>query len=425
MLEQYALKLEPDVYYDQLIMQYRQKIESENEGIANYQAEMEELEPDQLAQMRPYYEVQINDCRREIADHEYVISMLEKLKEQDAHPESNSFGLVNTILPMMLRERRNAQSNIEMDAANDEFFLLAIANKSSANHRIRTLNKAQIAIEYAVEHNILPEGLHQSSAKNTLINNLSTASFLISAITVVLASMILSREFATGTVRLWVIRPKTRNKLLGSKIATLLIYVCTMMGASFVITYFFALINHVVDLFFYGQSTLFVNNYGVLFGKAVAIPAVAEHVWALIVLTLPVILYAMLCLFISVLTKKGVLSIVCGMIVLMFASDIQTLVLIVANYTGIFGYALQATVLPYLGMNRLLVTSMDFGIMSSAMELDNLGALLGIEDMLMSQIWGAMPYVCSSFVGAGVLVAHIVLIIWASLFAFKRTQIKS
>ena len=425
MLEQYALSLEPDAYYDQLIMQYRQQIESENEGIANYQAEMEELEPDQLAQMRPYYEVQINDCRREIADHEYVISLLEKLKEQDAYPESNSFKLVNTILPMMLRERRNAQSDIEMDAANDEFFLLAIANKSSANHRIRTLNKAQIAIEYAVERNILPEGLYQSSAKNTLINNLSTASFLISAITVVLASMILSREFATGTVRLWVIRPKTRNKLLGSKIATLLIYVCTMMGASFVITYFFALINHVVDLFFYGQSTLFVNNYGVLFGKAVAIPAVAEHVWALIVLTLPVILYAMLCLFISVLTKKGVLSIVCGMIVLMFASDIQALVLIVANYTGIFGYALQATVLPYLGMNRLLVTSMDFGIMSSAMELDNLGALLGIEDMLMSQIWGAMPYVCSSFAGAVVLVAHILLLVWASLFAFKRTQIKS
>jgi hypothetical protein len=57
--------------------------------------------------------------------------------------------------------------------------------------------------------------------------------------------------------------------------------------------------------------------------------------------------------------------------------------------------------------------------------LDGLGALTGLEDMLMSSIWGAMPYVCSSFVGVGVLVAHIVLIIWASLFAFKRTQIKS
>ncbi len=425
MLEQYALNLEPDAYYDQLIMQYKQQIETENEGIANYQAEMEELEPDQLAQRRPHYEALINDCRREIADCEYVIGMLEKLKEQNAHPESNSFNLVNSVLPMMLRERRNAQNTIEMDAANDEFFLLAIANKSNFNHQIRTLNKALVAIEYAIEHNILPEGLHQSRAKATLINNLSTASFLISAITVVLASMILSREFATGTVRLWVIRPRTRNKLLGSKIATLLLYVCTMMGASFVITYFFALLNHLVDLFFYGQSTLFVNNYGVLFGKAIAIPAVAEHVWALVVLTLPVILYAMMCLFISVLTKKGVLSIVCGMIVLMFATDIQALALSVANYTGVFGYALQATVLPYLGMDRLLVTSMDFGIMSAAMNLDSLGALLDIEDMIMSSFWGAAPYVCSSFVGAGVLVVHILLLVWASLFAFKRTQIKS
>jgi hypothetical protein len=199
-----------------------------------------------------------------------------------------------------------------------------------------------------------------------------------------------------------------------------------MMGASFIITYIFALLNHLLDLFFYGESTLFVNNYGVLFGKAFAIPAIAEHLWALVVLTLPVILYAMLCLFVSVLTKKGVLSIVCGMIVLMFAKDIQALALIVANYTGVFGYALQVTVLPYLGMDRLLVTALDFGASAGLMGmLGGLGALTGLEDMLMSSIWGAMPYVCSSFVGAGVLVAHIVLIIWASLFAFKRTQIKS
>ena len=140
---------------------------------------------------------------------------------------------------------------------------------------------------------------------------------------------------------------------------------------------------------------------------------------------MPVILYAMLCLFISVLTKKGVLSIVCGMIVLMFATDIQALVLIIANYTGAFGYVLQATVLPYLGMDRLLVTSLDFGVTSAAINLDSLGSLLGLEDMLMSQIWGAIPYVCSSFVGAAVLALHILLLVWASLFAFKRTQIKS
>lgn len=425
-IENYALTIEPDAYYDTLIAQCRQQIESKKDSIENYRAEIEALEPEMKEEMQPWYEAQINACYGEIEDNERIIAAYEDLKELDAHPESNSFLLVSRVLPGVLSARRDAITSIETNVAIDEFFLISKAGESSSNHKIRVLDKALIAIEYAYTRDILPEDLSASSAKATFINNLSTASFLISAVTVVLASMILSREFATGTVRLWVIRPKTRNKLLGSKIATLLIYICSMMGASFVITYLFALANHLIDLFFYGQSTLFAPSYGVLFGLTLPIPAVAEHVWALIVLTLPIILYAMLCLFVSVLTKKGVLSIVLGMLVLMFATDIQALALIVANYTGVFGYVLQATALPYLSMDRLLVTALDFGISSATFgSLDGLGALVGLEDMFMSQIWGAMPYVCSSFVGAAVLIVHIVGLVWLSLFAFKRTQIKS
>lgn len=425
-VESYAKTIEPDGYYDALIMQYRQEIETQKQGIENYQAEMDAMESEMKEQMLPWYEAQIASCRGKIEDSEYMIAAYEDLKELGAHPESNSFVLVKNVIPMVLRGRRDAYDSIAMSQALDEFVLIAKAGESSCKHQIRVYDKALVAIEYAYTRDIMVEGLSASSAKATFINNLSTASFLISAVTIVLASMILSREFATGTVRLWVIRPKTRNKLLGSKIVTLLIYVCFMMGASFVITYLFALVNHLIDLFFYGQSSLFMGNYGVIFGQVLPIPAVAEHVWALVILTLPVIMYAMLCLFVSVLTKKGVLSIVLGMLVLMFATDIQALVLIVANYTGAFGYVLQATVLPYLGMDRLLVTALDYGISSAMMgSLDGLGSLMGLEDMLLSQIWGAIPYVCSTFVGAVVLVVHILVLIWASVFAFKRTQIKS
>ncbi|MBO5758070.1 MAG: ABC transporter permease [Clostridia bacterium] len=426
--EQYALTIEPDGYYDALIMQEQGELSNAREALAKIEDALANPDPNDTnpEYTRAYNEMELAHCQGTIEDIERVIAAYEVLKEKGASPSGNAFALVKQVLPDALEMRRSNMRRVMESEINGDFILLAKAQQSNFKHQIRVYDKAIVAIEYAYTHDVLPEDMHQSSAKATLINNLSTASFLISAITVVLASMILSREFATGTVRLWVIRPKTRSKLLGSKIATLLMYVCAMMGASFVITYIFALLNHFIDLFFYGESTLFVNNYGVLFGKAFAIPAIAEHLWALVVLTLPVILYAMLCLFVSVLTKKGVLSIVCGMIVLMFAKDIQALALIVANYTGVFGYALQITVLPYLGMDRLLVTALDFGASAGLMGmLDGLGALTGLEDMLMSTIWGAMPYVCSSFVGVGVLVAHIVLIILASLFAFKRTQIKS
>ena len=427
-IEQYALTLEPDAYYDSLIAEKNAEILSYENMIAECEKYIAELDPksESYAAERAYYEIEIANNRRSIEDTERVINALKLLKEQESSPDSNSFMLVNRLLPNVLKTRRSTLRSLEQLEAEDEFALLEIAMRSSYNHQLRVLDKAVIAVEYAYEHNILPENMSASSAKSTFINNLSTASFLISAVTIVLASMILSREFATGTIRLWVIRPKTRNKLLGSKIATLLLYVCGMMGASFIITYAFALVNHVIDLFFYGDSTLFVSNYGVVFGQVLPIPSVLECLWALVILTLPVILYAMLCLFISVLTKKGVLGIVCGMLVLMFATDLQALALIVANYTGAFGYVLQATVLPYLSMDRLLVTALDYGVSTYTMGMmDGLGALMGLEDMLMAQIWGAIPYVCSTFVGAGVLIVHIVLLILASLFAFKRTQIKS
>ena len=427
-LEQYALTIEPDAYYDQLIQEKQAGILAHENSIAQMEENIKNL--DQTSESaeweRANLELEITHARGTIEDLERTIDAYEYLKEQGASPNSNAFSLVHYLLPSVLESRRYAIKNIMQDELNGDFVLLTMATKSGLNHQIRVLDKSIVAIEYAYTHDVLPEDMSASSAKSTFISNLSTASFLISAVTVVLASMILSREFATGTVRLWVIRPKTRNKLLGSKIATLLLYVCGMMGASFVITYAFALVNHLIDLFFYGKSTLFVSNYGVVFGQVLPIPAIAEHLWALIILTLPVMLYAMLCLFISVLTKKGVLSIVAGMLVLMFATDIQALALIVANYTGVFGYALQATVLPYLSMDRLLVTSLDFGVGTLMMGMmESIGDLMGLETMLMSQIWGAMPYVCSTIVGAGVLIVHILLLVWASLFAFKRTQIKS
>ena len=427
-IEQYALTLEPDAYYDALIQGKKDEIKKANETIKEIEKDIQELPrgDENYEYNRAYYELELEDARSTVEDLERVIKVYEDLKQKGCSPNSNAFTLVNRLLPGVLESRREITKSMGTSELNDDFALLTIARQSGFKHKLRVLDKAVVAIEYACEHDILPEDMSAGSAKSTFVNNLSIASFLISAVTIVFASMILSREFATGTVRLWVIRPRTRNKLLGSKIATLLLYVCGMMGASFVITYGLALVNHVIDLFFYGESTLFVSNYEVMFGMVVPIPAIVECLWALVILTLPVILYAMLSLFISVLTQKGVLSIVCGMIVLMFATDIQALALIVANYTGAFGYVLQATVLPYLSMDRLLVTALDYGVSTYTMgALDGLGALMGLEDMLMAQIWGAIPYVCSTIVGAIVLALHILALIWASLFAFRKTQIKS
>lgn len=420
-MENTALNLTVDEYYNVHIADLEARILEQQAQIA--QIELELQNPDLLQYEIEFYEYMITTYRGEIEDYEYRMEAVKSLQQKGADPDGRAFEIVNYLLPRVLSARRDAIDEIALGEVSDEFVLLRRAKESSYNHQIRMLDKALVGLEYAYQNDITPEGVGESRAKDSFVSNLATSAFLVSAVTIVLSSMILSREFATGTVRLWVIRPKTRSKLLGSKMITLFMYVITMMVICFGITYVFALINHVIDLFFYGESTLFAPVYGVVFGRVVAVPAVLEHLWALVVITLPVLLYAALCLLISVLTKNGVIGIVLGMLVLMFASDIQAVALVIANYTGLFGYVIQATVLPYLSMDTLLGSAMDYGfeVANQFMELD----ILNLKGMLMSQIWGAMPYVCSSLVGAVVLVVHIAGLVLLSLLAFKKTQIKS
>ncbi len=420
-MENTAINLTVNEYYNVHIADLEARILEQQAQIA--QTELELQNPDLLQYEIEFYEYMITTYRGAIEDYEYRMEAVKSLQQKGADPDGRAFEIVNYLLPRVLSARRDAIDEIALGEVSDEFVLLRRAKESSYDHQIRMLDKALVGVEYAYQNDITPEGVGESRAKDSFVSNLATSAFLVSAVTIVLSSMILSREFATGTVRLWVIRPKTRSKLLGSKMITLFMYVITMMVICFGITYVFALINHVIDLFFYGESTLFAPVYGVVFGRVVAVPAVLEHLWALVVITLPVLLYAALCLLISVLTKNGVIGIVLGMLVLMFASDIQAVALVIANYTGLFGYVIQATVLPYLSMDTLLGSAMDYGfeVANQFMELD----ILNLKGMLMSQIWGAMPYVCSSLVGAVVLVVHIAGLVLLSLFAFKKTQIKS
>ena len=425
--EKAAIELEPDVYYDALLAEIAA---DEQTQLANIK-EMQDMldDPSQYISdwEKEYYASEIRNCQKKIENGKLMEKAYKYLKEQGAHPESNSFAIVQGVYAGTLGLIGQAENNIEgAEQSMDETPLLSRAQRSSNRNKLRVLQKALVAIEYAYKNDVaLVSPAGGSSSGEMFVKNLSTAAFLISTVTVVLASMILSREFATGTIRLWVIRPKTRTKLLLSKIATLLIYIVSMMLICFGITYVLALVNHLIDMFFLGESTMFAPSFGVVFGQVVKIPAVLEHLWALVVLTLPIVLYAMFCLLVSVVTKKGVLSIVMGMIVLMFAADIQAGALAVANYTGVFGYVVQATVLPYLNMESLLGFALDYAVSSAGFGNGGLWMLFNLRAELMGELYGAMPYICSSIVGAVVLCVHIAILALGSLFIFKRMQIKS
>lgn len=420
--EKLAVELTADAFYDTTVMELDGIILEYELRVRELRSKMEDPTQNLTDEEMAAYAYQEKSFNREIENLQKRKSAYVYLKEHDLDPDSNAYAIVDSVLTGALSVRSSAQDTLDqkelMEDAEPVLKAVYQMSVNAAKLQIEVLDQALVVLEHAYRNDLVLEGMTANSAKANFTNNLSIAAFMVTAVSIVLASMIFSREFATGTVRLWVIRPKTRSKLLLSKIATLLIYIVSMMLICFGITYAFALVNHLEDLFFFGESTMFLPRYEVLFGGMISIPAILEHLWTLVALTLPVILFAMLSFFISVLTKTGVLGIVLGMLTLMFASGIQTVIMVIGNLTGAFHYVLQLTVLPYLDMQTFLGSVIDYAIINA-----NGGSILGLFNGEMMA--GAMPYLFSSVLGAVVLIAHIALLIWASIAVFKKTQIKS
>lgn len=426
-MEQEMIELDPDKRYDSLIMQREDEITQYRFSILAMEESMKAMKDGPEEEFDEYQyafmEEQVAYGKRAIEDCKFMINALKVLKEKGTNPDSHAYTTVTVLLPEVLKARSRSQSSLDVALSGEETDFLTDMMIHDHQNKIRVLDEALKVIEYTYQNNLPIEGMGQTDSKATFVSNLSTAAFLITAVAILLSGMILSREFSTGTIRLWVIRPKTRSKLLASKMIALLIYVVSMMLICFGITYAFALVNHTLDMFFFGQSTFFMSDYAVLFGAVIPIPAILEHLWTLVALTMPVIFVCALCFFESVLAKKGVPAIALGMLLLMFGQNIQTGTLILQNFTGGFGYVLQATVLPYLQMDALLGTPLDYAVYKATG--GGLAGILDLGGMLAAELHGATPYICSSFVGVIVLAVHIALLVVGSLFVFKRMQIKS
>ncbi len=409
-----------DVYgfYQEQIVRKNAKLREAREEIAFYNQEIElavsEEDRNFYTQARDYY-------KSAAADIEIEIAALEYLRDKEAEPYGRAYSIAVQLLPYALEERRDA-AHFEYRRYTDEDDLFYFAYRSQADMTVRVMDQAIDTLIYAYENDAQLSNLCPTDLRATYLKNLSFAAFLITFVAIMLASLILSREFSTGTIRLWVIRPKTRTKLLGSKIAAVLLYITGMMFASFLIVGACALLGFGLDMFFFGESSLFLPDMQVVFGKVVPMPGIITLLWAPVVMTLPIILYAMVSLLISVLTKKSTLSIVVSMLVLMFAQDIQMIMMVLIYNTGALGNVFKATVLPYLSMDALFGSAVDHisQYFDSALEM-----LFGLRAQIYGSLYGVAPQTCSTVVGAVVLLVHIVLITLLSLLAFKRTQIKS
>lgn len=97
----------------------------------------------------------------------------------------------------------------------------------------RSLNSRIMINEYYIEHDMAPEGVNVWSQLDDSLEMI----MLVVIVTVVVAGDIVSSEFSGGTIKMLLIRPVNRTKVLLSKYVAVLMYAAFMMTILYVTVY--------------------------------------------------------------------------------------------------------------------------------------------------------------------------------------------
>ena len=220
---------------------------------------------------------------------------------------------------------------------------------------------------------------------------------LITILLIVMMGMSVANEHTAGTIRLLLIRPKKRHKILSSKILCVWMYGVTLTAVCSVL-----LLIPTVILF--GVGDLFVPDIFVVNGVARSIPAVWVFVAEVLLSLLGALLIVSVALFFSVVSKKATLAITFPLIMNSFLSVVQMLVLELIEYLPF----LEFTVLPYIQPKVLLTTPISYYTYVS-----NFGYSYG-QIASMSAVYGIL-----------IVALHVVGIGALSYRVFGRQQIKN
>ncbi|MFD0711549.1 ABC transporter permease [Paenibacillus sp. GCM10027626] len=157
----------------------------------------------------------------------------------------------------------NWKSEVEQTIAN---YKQALKENGELNQNQRSFFEEQIKInEYRLEHNISPE-------KDTLWDTMNIqSSFLYLAIvfTIVVAADMIASEFTWGTIKLLLIRPASRMKILLSKYTSTLLYALFLtivtMVTSFILGAIMSGFSSVSQVDLYVGSDGFVHERSMIF----------------------------------------------------------------------------------------------------------------------------------------------------------------
>lgn len=257
---------------------------------------------------------------------------------------------------------------------------------------------------YAVMNNVAPEGLNDKTKYNIRSEIISVSGFA-TVFSIVLAGMIVANEFTSGTVRLLLIRPKKRWKILLSKLTCALsLYVLLVLISIAVLS--------VIEIMLHGVGDTFTPDLSYSGGKVVEIPAIVETIYTAALAIIQSLPFIMLAFLLSVLMKKSALALVVTFVAYSMSATVQTVALLLMSKIGFLEY----TILPYLSLESFRFSASDIAIQNMTYDIIDLDMLFGSITPSLSSF--------SAPLGIALVLIHAIALGALSFISFKKQQIK-
>ena len=346
---------------------------------------------------------------------EYIVSFYEHMAKTTV-PEKDSDWLVSAA-SIIGSSAGSALANVPV--SEEEFHNNAMASlqygtddyddycKSVERNRTNA-RRALMTADYAIENGIALPEMTAHSAKTLARSSFTTVSQIIVIALIIVTSNNIALEYSSGTIRLLLIRPRKRSKIILSKFFALFTVGIIVSIASYVII---ILTSTLLNGAIYGTWDTFTPDL-LCFSKVIKINSLLYSLAKLFLPLISGLVLLSLAFMMAIVTRRAALAIIAPVILSYMSSILQ---LLAVNFVGDFPI-LKYTILPYFDLGQYLVSPVsnyslsDLNIM--AIMSGNFGVLTSGPDI-------------SALTGTVVVLLHAVLFYFLGFLSFNKQQIKN
>lgn len=342
---------------------YDQKLATANELKASIESEREQtaalLNEVSSGTDREYYEAYLTYCEKMSSIAEHYERVVELLAENNESRESSERLSLERIADSALSTALYSYPLTESEFAQSSYGYSYQGFGDYNAYAEKTTRVAAEALEqalYSLEHDIiLPQASGTVSAKRQITSQLRFFAGLLAVVFVCFGGIAVASEYSHGTIRLLLLKPRSRTSILCSKLVCIALWWLAFSLAAFIIL-------TVENGLLLGVNDLFVPDLKVT-GEGIAeLPSAVGFITVFLEESALAALYIGTAVLFAVLTKKVALSIVCPMLVSFGASVMHEIALALygegltfAAYTPFF----------YLDFDFLHVNAVDYCLSNS------------------------------------------------------------